>query len=328
LAGLLAVGFLGISWVGSASVASQTAQTRIAPTEKPFLWRIDGAVPSYLYGTVHVPDARVLELPEVVRRAFDASDVFYAEIPLDPGTQISILGRIMLPEGKTLRTVAGDAVFNRLVRAVGRALGSDAPPGMAEAMGAMFTSMKPWAAMSQVELLEFLPDLASGRQPLDAMLYEMAGNAKKELAALETVEEQLAVFDSFSDEEQVRLLVASLDDMEKPRPAGVSATKEVVDLYLAGDLDRLAVEANKRFAENDPLHKKFMTRLVDDRNILMANRIAEFCRKKPTQSHFFAVGAMHYAGATGIITQLGNKGFKVTRLGPNDAKSIVRKPAA
>src|SRR6185295_13415884 len=64
------------------SLGAQVAP-QVRATEKPFLWRIDGAPPSYLYGTVHVPDQRVLELPEVVRRAFDASDVFNAEIPLD-----------------------------------------------------------------------------------------------------------------------------------------------------------------------------------------------------------------------------------------------------
>jgi len=76
------------------------------------------------------------------------------------------------------------------------------------------------------------------------------------------------------------------------------------------------------------LNKKMITRVVDDRNTKMAEKIAELCAKKPAKSHFFAVGALHYAGDTGIVSQLTRKGFKVTRLGPNDATSIVRKPAA
>ena len=71
-----------------------------------------------------------------------------------------------------------------------------------------------------------------------------------------------------------------------------------------------------------------MTRLLDDRNTRMSARIAELCAKKPSQSYFFAVGAMHYAGDTGIIGQLTRKGFKITRLGPGDAASMVKKPAA
>src|SRR5678815_172924 len=94
---------------------AQTQPAQVRATDKPFLWRIDGPVPSYLYGTVHVPDPRVLDLPEVVRRAFDASDVFNAEIPLDAATQAALMGKVMLPPGQDLRKVAGDEVFARLV---------------------------------------------------------------------------------------------------------------------------------------------------------------------------------------------------------------------
>src|SRR5215510_837779 len=163
---------------------------QIRATEKPFLWRIDGPVPSYLYGTVHVPDPRVLELPEVVRRALSASDVFNAEIPLDASTQLAMMGKIMLPPGQDLRSLAGEEVFARLIRAVSKGLGAAAPPGAAEVLAAMLTPMKPWAVMSQVELLEFLPDITAGRQPLDVMLYTMATKDGKELGGLETLDEQ------------------------------------------------------------------------------------------------------------------------------------------
>src|SRR5437868_1070836 len=122
-------GFLFIALTASISLATQTAGTQIKPTEKPFLWRIEGPVPSYLYGTVHVPDQRVLALPDVVRRAFDASDVFTAEIPLDAATQGALLGKVMLPPGQDLRKIAGEDLFARLIRVVGKALGSTVPPG-------------------------------------------------------------------------------------------------------------------------------------------------------------------------------------------------------
>ncbi|HME98495.1 MAG TPA: TraB/GumN family protein, partial [Terriglobia bacterium] len=122
--GLFACAFLIISLVDQISA-------QIRATEKPFLWRIEGPVPSYLYGTVHVPDARVLELPEVVRRALSAADVFNAEIPLDGATQLSMMSKIMLPPGQDLRSVVGEDVFARVTRVVGKVLGSGAPPGAA-----------------------------------------------------------------------------------------------------------------------------------------------------------------------------------------------------
>ena len=194
-------------------------------TDKPFLWRIDGRVPSYLYGTVHVPDARVLELPQVVQRAFDAADVFNAEIPLDSTTQLEVMNKLMLPAGQDLRKIAGEEVFSRLMRVITKNLKGGLPAGMADILAGTLAPMKPWAAMSQLELLEYLPDVMSGRQPLDAMLYGMAVKGGKEVGGLETVDEQVAVFDGFTMDEQVRMLVSTLDEMEKPRAGGVSSSR-------------------------------------------------------------------------------------------------------
>jgi hypothetical protein len=308
--------------------AAQNPSPQVRSTDKPFLWRIEGTVPSYLYGTIHVPDPRVLELPDVVRRAMDASDVFNAEIPLDAGTQMGMLGKIMLPPGQDLRTIAGDEVFARLVKAITNALGNTLPPGAADIMASTLAPMKPWAAMSQVELLEFLPDMMAGRQPLDAMLYGMATKAGKEVGGLETVDEQIGVFEGFTIQEQVKLLTSALDDLDKPRPGGLSPARHLVNLYLAGDLAGLAGELNEQYPDDAALKKKMVARVIDDRNLAMADRIAARCATKPARSYFFAVGALHYAGNTGIVTQLTKKGFKITRLGPADAASIVRKPAA
>jgi uncharacterized protein len=322
--GLFVICLIAVIFGGSTAAA----QPQVRATERPFLWRIDGPTPSYLYGTVHVPDPRVLELPEVVRRALDAADSFSGEIPLDAGTQAGLLGRVLLPPGQDLRKIAGEEVFARVVKVIAKVLGKDAPPGTAEVIGSVMATMKPWAVMSQLELLEFLPDISAGRQPLDATLYSIAEKAGKELGALETVEEQIGVFEGFTNEEQVRLLVEALDELEKPRANGATPTKELIDVYLTGDLEQLAAEANRQSSPEDPLNKKMVARVIDERNTKMADKIAELCARRPAHSHFFAVGALHYAGETGIVSQLTKKGFKVTRLEPKDAASIVRKPAA
>jgi len=49
------------------AIATVHAQApAIQPTQNPLLWRIEGTVPSYLYGTIHIPDQRVLAVPDVV----------------------------------------------------------------------------------------------------------------------------------------------------------------------------------------------------------------------------------------------------------------------
>src|SRR5262245_54932687 len=100
-----AAGSLVALIVSGAALGFQTAPTPVRPTDKPFLWRIEGTPPSYLYGTIHVPDRRVVELPEVVLKAIDASNALYTEVPLDAATQTAMTAKLMLPEGQDLRKI-------------------------------------------------------------------------------------------------------------------------------------------------------------------------------------------------------------------------------
>src|SRR5207342_2533776 len=97
------------------------------------------------------------------------------------------------------------------------------PPGGADLMAASLARLRPWAATSQIALLEFLPDLKAGRHPLDATLYDIAAKAGKEVGGLETVDEQIAIFDAFSTQEQVRMLASALDGLDKARSAGTNS---------------------------------------------------------------------------------------------------------
>ncbi len=285
-----------------------------APTEKPLLWRIAGPVPSYLYGTIHVPDPRVLELPDVVRQAVDASDVLLTEIPLDAQTQQAAARIAMLPAGQNLRKLAGDELYGRLLRVISNSLSGKIPGPAVDLMAMSFAQFTPLAAVIQVSMLDYLPDMLAGRQPLDPTLYAMAVKAGKQVGGLETLEEQAAVFEVLTLEEQVKAMASFLDQMDRPRPGQVQSARQLVDLYLTGDLNKLTEELNRQDPEQEALRKKFMTRLLDDRNMKMADRIAARVAEKPAKSYFFAVGAGHYGGETGILAQLAKKGLKVTRV--------------
>ena len=104
--------------LGLCLVVVRVATAQVQATDKPFLWRIEGPTPSYLFGTIHVPDARVLAIPDVVRRAFDASDVFNGELPLDDATRQSADALFRLPQGQTLRTLLGDEAIAAALVAV------------------------------------------------------------------------------------------------------------------------------------------------------------------------------------------------------------------
>ena len=55
-------------WFSALHVVAVEETDRIQPTENPYLWRIEGETPSYLFGTIHLPDPRVTTFhPEVVK---------------------------------------------------------------------------------------------------------------------------------------------------------------------------------------------------------------------------------------------------------------------
>ena len=298
----------------------------VQPTQNPLLWRIDGPVPSYLYGTIHIPDQRVLAIPDVVKKAIAASDAVYTEVPFDSKSLQTAAGAGQLPESQDLRKIVGDDVFARFLKVFASGLGNNMPPAVVQLLTPVLSRMTPFAAATQLELVEYVPDMIAGRLPLDMTLYNDAVKAGKETGGIETLEEQTSLLNSVSMEDQKKLLVATLDEIEHPKPGEENPIHHLVALYLAGDLAPLAAELDKEDPETQALGKQFQTRLLDDRNVRMADRIAAKCSANKNRSYFFAVGAAHYAGETGIVNQLAKKGYKVTRIKAED--SIVRKPAA
>ncbi len=283
-------------------------------TRSPFLWKIEGAHTTYLYGTIHVPDPRVVDLPPSVEAAFKDSQAVFTEIRMDSATQIGVQKKVMLDDDQRLHDIVGQPLFDRLSKTVERSVPKDAPPGMGAMFGAMLDRMKPWAAMSSVELLEFLPDMLAGRQALDAMLYDRAQKEHKEVGALETVDEQLAVFEGFTNAEQASMLKLTLDSMDEAHAKGRSPTDELIKGYLSGDLAKLSLMMTEAMRMDPVLFGKFSARALDDRNKLMVDRILAKRAERPDKTCFFAVGALHYAGETGILGLLKKKGLTVTRV--------------
>lgn len=279
------------------------------PTDRPLLWLIEGKTPSYLYGTIHLPDDRVLALPKVVDQALDRCDAFFAEIPMDQAMILQSAQRMQLPAGKQLKDVLPEKVYERAAAYMKRK-GFDI---------AAFSRMRVWAASVQITLLDRLQDMMS-KQALDLTLYLRCQAEDKQVGGLETLEEQFGVFESFTDEEQAQMLDKSLDFLEKSEKEGVNYVDKLLELYLAGDEAALMKFMNAYFDEKDPLDRCMVDRLLTQRNRHMAERIAAKLREQPDRSFFFAVGAGHLPDKTGVVELLRSRGLKLRRLTSADAK--------
>lgn len=281
--------------------------------QHPFLWKATSPLGTlWLFGTIHVPEVRVLTLHPAVAAAVAESRRVVTEIPLDAAAQADMAGALLLPDGQRLRAIIGEARFGALTEVVRAALQGQAPLTVSVLVG-MLDGLRPWAAMAQLATLEYLPQLLAGRTALDVQIYADAQAAGKEVGGLETVQEQAAVFDAFSTDEQLVLLDVALARVTNP--AGAITASGLVDVYLKGDGERLA-EALEQGPENAALARKFREEVLVARNHRMAARIDALRRQHPQELQFFAVGALHLVGPDNLPQLLAARGYDIARVRP------------
>ena len=205
---------------------------------------------------------------------------------------------MQLPADRQLEDILGPEVFRRTVEAV-------SSYGMpAEAL----QRFKPWAlslflVYPRIEVVR----LAQGQPAFDSWLQAEARRRGKEIRALETYEEQIAVFDSMSEAEQVAMVSDMLADY-----ADIDARfNRIFRAYLKGDLTVAMAEANDVSKVSDvAAAERFKQRLIDDRNRVMAQRIEPLLR---AGGAFIAVGAAHLPGEGGVLDLLEAQGYRITR---------------
>lgn len=310
LRALRSAAFAGLLAIGFAGPAHSRIENRESKIASPFLWKISsphGGAASWLFGTIHLQRPDVSALPPIVSEALDHSDAVYTEIPADLASMLALTPRMMLPDGKSLDALLGRALtadLEKELKVISPELTIDP-----------LLPLKPWAAAAM--LLELEDQMKyPGALALDMILYQRAAAAGKETGGIETPDEQLSVFDGFSDAEQAAMVKDTIRQLREFQSSGRSPSDFLARLYLAGDLDALVNELNTLDAGGgDPaLNAKFMDLLLYRRNAIMADRIAERLRDRPAVSYFFAVGAAHLQGGRGLIATLEKAGFRLARV--------------
>jgi len=265
----------------------------VGAEQKGLLWKIerDGAKPSYLLGTMHSEDERVLKIAPEVQRAFDGSTSFTMEVVLDAQTIADAGQAMMFSDGRNLKAVLGNDLYSKIV------------PLMAQhnVPEMVLPTFKPWA----IFLTLSMPPAQTGVF-LDAKLYDAALTQKKVVHGLETVREQLSIFDRMPIEEQIQLVTDAVKHFGELN----SVFEEMIGIYLKRDLPGLQALNEKYTASDDSkLEKKLMEELIDKRNVRMVERMAP--RLKEGKA-FVAVGALHLPGDHGLLRLLEKQGYRVS----------------
>ncbi|MHC4514831.1 MAG: TraB/GumN family protein [Planctomycetota bacterium] len=297
----------------TAQATKQPAATKqVTATKHPFLWRIEGKgeqmfdVKSWLYGTMHLGDERLVTLPNSVEDALESADALYCELEMDrvQKQQQKMINKMLLPRGQTLRDRLPEKLYERL---------SDYLADRGVDMRT-FDRMRVWAVSVNLAAIDAMKEKM--RKSLDLMIYKDAKADDKEVGGLETVQEQLSALADTSEEDQIKMLRQSLDYRDKLAAQGISAMRQMLETYLTGDEEKLLAVATEAMGEDKELVKRFVKPMLTDRNIRMADRMAKMMVEHPDKSYFFATGAMHFPGKDGILTLLRKKGYRITRIDP------------
>jgi len=84
-----------------------------AKFSKGLLWKIEKTTiqPSYVFGTIHLDDARVPDLPAPVKETFARSRSFTMEMIIDEASAQKFATSMLLDEGGDLKTLLGEPLF-------------------------------------------------------------------------------------------------------------------------------------------------------------------------------------------------------------------------
>jgi len=286
-----------------AAFAEDAPKKAPAKPRVPMLWEVDTKPKIYLFGTIHIADERVLAHPPVVQKALDETKALYTEIRLDESSMAAILPRIMLPPEESLKALLPEDVYAR----------TDAYFTKKGMPLKALDRVKIWAVWLQLQGLD-APKPKPGQMALDALLYQNARKADKTVDGLEKLSEQIDIFDDLTRKEQIRMLDEGVKEASKAHDAGENPLEGLTQLYLAGDADALFNALFKSTDMKDPLSRKLLHKLLDERNVRMVRRMLAKAEAQPDTPMFVAVGTGHYPGEMGILNLLRKTGFRVRKL--------------
>jgi uncharacterized protein YbaP (TraB family) len=133
-------------------------------------------------------------------------------------------------------------------------------------------------------------------------LMKISHQQNKEIFGLETVKEQMAVFDVISYQEQINQLIKSVKDkLANDKKEYI----EGLEMYEKEDLNGLLEVFEK---SDNTMMSKYNDILLINRNNKWIPKIEKEILQKPT---FFGVGAAHLSGENGIIMLLRKNGYTV-----------------
>lgn len=300
--GLLARGILARLRCGllGLALAAGAAGAEPAAGAKALLWEVKSATHSvYVFGSMHVARSDFYPLPKAVEDAYRQADELVVEVDISDLTKVSrSIPLLTYAPPDSLDKHVSPQVWKQLEAVSSRsrqdvdALKSLRPATLASALVVGALSEHGYDPQAGVDL-HFLASAHA-----DA----------KRVIELESAEFQAGVLAGLTDDEGDAMLRETLEETQSGEL--LTNADRLASAWKAGDdeaIARLLREANK-----DAASKKIFSKLFDERNPAMADKIAALA--SGPEHALIVIGAGHLAGQNNVLDLLKAKGLQVRRL--------------
>lgn len=278
----------------SCSLLLLTAKAQQQPKEKSsLLWEISGKglqSSSWLYGTIHAICPQDLHFSSATVDALKQSKSLFLEVNFDDKQEVGRLQAAMLmPEPYSFKTLFAADDYTKLSTWFHDTLQIEL---------AQLDRLKPLVIYS-IMLQKFFATSCAAPASTEAEFIKLAKEHQLPVKGLETMLDQVALFDSIPDTEEAAMLLKTLTDKEK----STQVYNQLMAAYKQGDIQKLY---NQIIETEDMAQYKEL--LLDKRN---RNWISTITSEAGKASTFFAVGAGHLGGNMGVIELLRKQGYTV-----------------
>lgn len=289
-----------VCWACSfAPTFAQKEAPKDAKLEKSLLWKVTGKgiKPSYVFGTIHMIAADDFFWDKSMQKAFKKTKKLVME--MDMSQQMAMAMQMMklapMKGGETLK----DLISEEDYKIIETYFNEEAKSPQAKMTFGMAQNWQPMLLQSLLYM-----EMIDG--PVKAYEMELTAKAKEAdmaFGGLETVADQMAVFNSIPYKEQAKGLLEMIQNLKKGE-GGENEFAKMVAFYKQQDVDGM-LEA----MQGDLDEMGNQEDMLDNRNLKWIPQIVETSKETPT---FYAVGAGHLGGEKGVIRLLRKEGYKVT----------------
>lgn len=170
--------------------------------------------------------------------------------------------------------------------------------------------MKPWMLANTLVLLE---STRAGLDPAygsEAQLYQLALASGRPVIEIESVDEQLRLFDEAPVPVQLDYLRHTVEAIEDG--SSRAEIEQLAGAWERGDAAALARQLEQMMGSDRAAQRFVADRLIRGRHPKMVAAIERFAASG--RLHLVVIGALHYFGPDGLLQMLRDRGYSVTRL--------------